>query len=373
MAEARWPPDDGEQQPQAPAGRGGGGGGGGAAEGNRQGDVDVTTHYSDDERSVAADSWSVKSEYGSTLDGEDQRTADVVDALNAAAAFRPSEYLSDKDEHDSEMEASVLGLQSHWDSTYADELANFHEHGDAGEIWFGEEVMETVAAWTARICVAVAAGLPWDPVDGFAMAPRGLCEMSSGGSMALELANWNVLDLGTGNGLFLHALFKQGFTDLTGTDYSQGAVELAGAVAERSNVDNITFLVDDVLDSKLNRQFQLVTDKGTLDAIGLHSDGVAHRFQYWKALCKLVAPGGVLVITSCNSTKDELVAEVNAVSQSWKVNEHGAKEDKDTTSHCSLSTRLTFEYIDHIRTYPTFRFGGIEGSRVSTVAFLLKA
>jgi hypothetical protein len=35
----------------------------------------------------------VKSEYGSTLDGEDQRTADVVDALNAAAAFRPSEYL----------------------------------------------------------------------------------------------------------------------------------------------------------------------------------------------------------------------------------------------------------------------------------------
>jgi hypothetical protein len=85
------------------------------------------------------------------------------------------------------------------------------------------------------------------------------------------------------------------FTDLTGTDYSQGAVELAGAVAERSNVDNITFLVDDILDSKLNRQFQLVTDKGTLDAIGLHPDGVAHRFQYWKALCKLVAPGGVLV------------------------------------------------------------------------------
>ncbi len=33
------------------------------------------------------------------------------------------------------------------------------------------------------------------------------------------------------------------FTDLTGTDYSEGAVELAGAVAEHSNVDNITFLV----------------------------------------------------------------------------------------------------------------------------------
>ncbi len=42
---------------------------------------------------------------------------------------------SDKDEHDSEMEASVLGLQSHWDSTYADKLANFHEHGNDREIW----------------------------------------------------------------------------------------------------------------------------------------------------------------------------------------------------------------------------------------------
>lgn len=48
-------------------------------------------HYSDDERSVAADSWSVKSEYGSTLDGDDQRNADVVDALNAS--FRPSDYM----------------------------------------------------------------------------------------------------------------------------------------------------------------------------------------------------------------------------------------------------------------------------------------
>jgi hypothetical protein len=44
-------------------------------------------------------------------------------------------FSSDKDEHDLETEASILGLQSHWDSTYADELANFHERGDAGEIW----------------------------------------------------------------------------------------------------------------------------------------------------------------------------------------------------------------------------------------------
>jgi len=265
MAGIRWPPDEMEQVHSL-----------GRGEGARQGDTDASTHYSDDERSVAADSWSVKSEYGSTLDGEDQRNADVVDALNAQ--FRPADYILDKEEQDEDVEPSVLGLQSHWDSIYANELVNFHEQGDAGEIWFGDEVMETVAAWTARICVAVAAGLPSDNVDGFSLGSRGLVDASAGGSMALELTNWNVLDLGTGNGLFLHALAKQGFTDLTGTDYSEGAVELSRAIAGRNNVDNVTFLVDDVLDTKLDRQFKLVTDKGTLDAIGLHPDGPARRF-----------------------------------------------------------------------------------------------
>lgn len=37
------------------------------------------------------------------------------------------------------------------------------------------------------------------------------------------------------------------------------------------------FKVDDVLDTKLDRQFQLVMDKGTLDAIGLHPDGPIKR------------------------------------------------------------------------------------------------
>lgn len=31
---------------------------------------------------------------------------------------------------------SMLGFQSYWDATYADELTNFREHGDAGEVWY---------------------------------------------------------------------------------------------------------------------------------------------------------------------------------------------------------------------------------------------
>jgi len=34
-----------------------------------------------------------------------------------------------------EVETSMLGLQSYWDATYAENLANFHEHSHAGEVW----------------------------------------------------------------------------------------------------------------------------------------------------------------------------------------------------------------------------------------------
>lgn len=61
------------------------------------------------------------------------------------------------------------------------------------------------------------------------------------------------------------------------------------------------------------------------------------------------------VITSCNSTKDELIQEVEDFNQR-------RNGDQDAV----------FEYIDHIRTYPTFMFGGSVGSRVATVAFLRK-
>ena len=48
---------------------------------------------SDDDRSVAADSWSIKSDYGSTLDDE-QRHADAAEALSNANFRSPCDYRS---------------------------------------------------------------------------------------------------------------------------------------------------------------------------------------------------------------------------------------------------------------------------------------
>ena len=73
------------------------------------------------------------------------------------------------------------------------------------------------------------------------------------------------------------------------------------------------------------------------------------RQQYQREAAKLLKPGGLLVITSCNSTQDELVKEFTV-----------AQKDRSA---------LGFTYLDHVKTYPCFVFGGITGTKVCTVAF----
>ncbi|KAD4888369.1 hypothetical protein E3N88_20442 [Mikania micrantha] len=311
---------------------------------------------SDDDRSIAADSWSIKSDYGSTLD-DDQRHADASEAL-AARQRAASDYSSDKEEPDAETIPSMLGFQSYWDTAYADELTNFREHGHAGEVWFGADVMEMVASWTKDLCVDIAQKQLQNHHD------NENSEHSS--EVDRDLAAWTVLDVGTGNGLLLQELAKQGFSDLTGTDYSEGAIDLAQSLADRDGFGSIKFLVDDILETKLDKKFHLVTDKGTLDAIGLHPDGPVKRIMYWESISRLVAPGGLVVITSCNNTKDELVQEVENFNQSKAL---AASQGREVPEESDAFNTI-FSYLDHIRTYPTFMFGGSVGSRVTTVAFV---
>ena len=49
-----------------------------------------------------------------------------------------------------------------------------------------------------------------------------------------------------------------------------------------------------------------MTDKGTLDAVGLMTDAKTHRAGYIRAAWKLLEDNGLLIITSCNSTDTEL-------------------------------------------------------------------
>ena len=122
-----------------------------------------------------------------------------------------------------------------------------------------------------------------------------------------------IIDVGCGNGWTLVELAEKGFTNVTGVDYSQKAIDLATEVLRDSKVDlnKIKLMVCDILDDEkypLPTDFKLVHDKGTYDAISLSpQDPQGQRTKYIKNVCRILVRGGYLIISSCNWTKDELI------------------------------------------------------------------
>ncbi|XP_075390692.1 EEF1A lysine methyltransferase 2 isoform X1 [Tenrec ecaudatus] len=173
---------------------------------------------------------------------------------------------------------SALGTREHWDAVYDRELQTFQEYGDAGEIWFGEESMTRLIKWMIKQKI---------PLDA------------------------SILDIGTGNGVFLVELAKCGFSNITGIDYSPSAIQLSKSVTTREGLCNIELKVEDFLNlSNKVSGFHICVDKGTFDAISLSpDDSLGKRKQYVKSLSRVLKRKGFFLITSCNWTKEELLNE----------------------------------------------------------------
>eukprot|EP00123_Amoebidium_parasiticum_P008995 comp19142_c1_seq1/m.21803 comp19142_c1_seq1/g.21803 ORF comp19142_c1_seq1/g.21803 comp19142_c1_seq1/m.21803 type:complete len:223 (-) comp19142_c1_seq1:596-1264(-) len=203
---------------------------------------------------------------------------------------------------------SALGTKQHWDDVYERELRNFNDHKDVGEVWFGEDSVERMVRWMDR------EGLPTDA---------------------------KVLDLGCGNGILLVELAKEGYSNLHGMDYSQAAIDLARSIARDEEL-SINYVVGDCLqlDALGLGQFDVITDKGTYDAICLCPDGDL-RLQYVQSVTRALVPGGLFIITSCNWTEEEL-----------RKTFHGGE----------------LSYHSKVKA-PTFTFGGQTGQTTSTVIF----
>ena len=54
----------------------------------------------------------------------------------------------------------------------------------------------------------------------------------------------------------------------------------------------------------------VLTDKGTLDAVGLSANAAENRLRYKEAVKSLLRPGGLLIVTSCNNTAAELQVRI---------------------------------------------------------------
>ena len=107
-----------------------------------------------------------------------------------------------------------------------------------------------------------------------------------------RLTSGTFLDLGTGPGTQANELSKMGFT-VTGSDISAEAVKNAQKLNE-----NIRFLQDDILKSKMNKQFDYILDRGCF-----HTIDEDKRFIYLAQIEKLLNKEGLLFL-KCFSDKN---------------------------------------------------------------------
>lgn len=158
---------------------------------------------------------------------------------------------------------------------------------------------------------------------------------------------------------------------MVGVDYSEGSVELARAIGSGKEYEavgggEVRFLRIDVIQhdgdlkdfgiERVQKEggFDVVLDKGTFDAISLCDDVVIDSNTGEEVKVHEAYPGkvgrwvkpetGILLITSCNWTEEELISKITAA--------RGVK----------------LEMYGRIK-YPEFTFGGKKGSTVCTVGF----
>lgn len=155
----------------------------------------------------------------------------------------------------------------------------------------------------------------------------------------------------------MEQLSRNGFRHLVGIDYSEKAIQFCRAKCGQN--PDIQFLVVDLLEEERQQhtilpdgqQFSVMIDKGTYDAICLmpDSDLALNRARYRDFLRRNLAPGGHLLIMSCNFTKVELLNCLLLNSSESSVDQ---------------SSSLKFEFVHEFDT-PTLSFGGRQGRPVT--------
>ncbi|KAK6203182.1 methyltransferase domain-containing protein [Scheffersomyces amazonensis] len=239
------------------------------------------------------------------------------------------------------LNSSKLGTKEYWNQFYQVEKKNFETNeDDTGECWF-------------------------DDSDAESKMISFIIDKLNDQEFPFHDEQIKFLDLGTGNG---HLLFQLN-EDLeeeydgsekfifTGIDYSPDSVEFAANIAKRKYEDiEFKFEQSDLLKSNdpfiiKGIKYNILLDKGTLDAIALNQDpieefnGKIGMEVYASQIERLMNKDSVLLITSCNFTESELITiiENNSNLKVWdKIN------------------------------YPSFEFGGIKGSTVCSIAFTIQ-
>jgi cyclopropane fatty-acyl-phospholipid synthase-like methyltransferase len=105
----------------------------------------------------------------------------------------------------------------------------------------------------------------------------------------LGLRSGSALDLGTGPGTQAIHLACRGFA-VTATDISEAAIRLANEKARKQGLE-IIWVQDDILDTRLDQQFDLIFDRGLF-----HVLAPERRGDYVRIVSGLLKTGGYLFL-----------------------------------------------------------------------------
>lgn len=105
----------------------------------------------------------------------------------------------------------------------------------------------------------------------------------------IGLQRGSALDLGTGPGTQAMELARRGFT-VTATDISEAAIRLASEKAQKQRLE-ITWKQDDILNTRLDREFDLIFDRGCF-----HVLAPERREDYVRIVSGLLKTGGYLFL-----------------------------------------------------------------------------
>ncbi|SBT33873.1 methyltransferase, putative [Plasmodium ovale wallikeri] len=218
--------------------------------------------------------------------------------------------------------SSELDKLNYWEEVYKKEKENHEESNIELEEWF-EENCSKIITWI---------------------------ENHFGEEKKKHVA---VLDIGCGNGLFLHKLYKKGFLNLYGFDFSREAIELARKYFQKNDDNNIYVEVLDICNiekdvhsnSTLRRKYNLLNDKGTFDIFFMKNK----QNEYFTHISFFLQVNTLFCITTCNACKEELLEIVTYF-------------NKKNNSTIKLS--LLDEII-----YETITFAGKKGQIITTLIF----
>ncbi|KAK8057737.1 Protein-lysine N-methyltransferase EFM4 [Apiospora saccharicola] len=299
------------------------------------------------------------------------------------------------------LEPSELGTKEYWDNLYTNELTNHaHDPADTGTNWFEDsDAQEKLIEFLAEFFQVSEDSDDDDEGD----EGEGK-EKKSPEQKSETKTTTSFLDLGTGNGDMLFGLRDAGWTGpMLGVDYSERSVEFARRIedARRKGLtprhtrdydddeqaqaqaqaqkeepeaqpaaevaeEAIDFQIHDILTplATTRRQIPPTAAAGTFDAISLSSEtdpatGRRVSENYRARVLPLVREGGLFLVTSCNWTEDEL--------DKWFAGEQQQEGQPDQAEQTE-ERNWRFQQVGRVE-YPSFSFGGVKGSTISSLCF----